>query len=265
MSVSEITVSDDFPRALFSQDTKAASILDDVVNCLAAPSHFVVLKGLPPSDNSDACAELARCLARRSPQKKGIATDQLERISLTRVEVKEEWDPIKQNATAYSRTNQPITLHTDSSYRASPHEFVAFQMVRPDQTGGETLLVTVEHVLEAIDDLTRQVLSFPIYPLGKQRMPIFWESQSGPHIRYYRSQLDLGIQKADPPLPDAAFTAIEALDAALADESRHVRFRLEAGDILCLHNTKVLHGRTVFAENSDRLMFRIRADVGCIG
>ncbi|SLN60032.1 Taurine catabolism dioxygenase TauD, TfdA family [Roseovarius albus] len=260
-----LEVSPGFETVLDAPNPENEKILDDLARRLVEAPHFVVLRGFPQTDSPDAGTALAKAMARRLPHKEGVKPDMIERVSCTRVAIKEGIDPIGNNATAYSRTNQKIPLHTDSSYRASPHEFVAFQMIRPDAEGGETTLATVEDVINALDDFTQEVLSFPIYPFGKLRVPILWETASGPHIRYYRSQLDMDLEEADPPLPEPALAAVRRLDAVLENDSLQHRIKLEAGDVICLHNTKILHGRSAFAQTSDRLMFRLRADVGCIG
>ena len=56
-----------------------------------------------------------------------------------------------------------------------------------------------------------------------------------------------------------------ALDAALEQPENQFRFHLQAGETGFLHNTKVLHGRTGFATDSSRLMYRIRVHAGCLG
>jgi alpha-ketoglutarate-dependent taurine dioxygenase len=51
----------------------------------------------------------------------------------------------------------------------------------------------------------------------------------------------------------------------LRDPALQHRFRIESGEIMCMQNTRALHGRTGFDGESDRLMYRIRANAGCLG
>jgi alpha-ketoglutarate-dependent taurine dioxygenase len=167
-------------------------------------------------------------------------------------------------ATRNSMTNLPLDLHTDSTYLRRPHELVAFHMVRTDPEGGDTLLAPVEDVVNELDERVRSILRRPVFPFGTGAHPVLWERDGAPNIRYYRAQIDVSRKRRDR-RTETDRAAMETLDDVLRRAVPALRFRLEAGDTLFLHNTKILHGRTGFAEGSARMMYRVRAHAACLG
>jgi len=108
------------------------------------------------------------------------------------------------------------------------------------------------------------VLSRPTFPFGRGRFPALWFNAGDPRIRYYRNQIDLATENGDT-LGSDERAAMERLDEAVAESGLSHRFRIEEGETLFIRNVKVLHGRTEFAPDSRRLMYRFRAHAGCLG
>lgn len=160
-------------------------------------------------------------------------------------------------ATQLSRTHGAMQLHTDSSYDIRPHELIAFQMVRADDIGGETVLAPVDEVLACLDAETCAVLKQPLFPFGKIRCAVICGDGNKVRIRYYRRQI---LPWLDPlkRQSGALLQAMNRLDNALARVGERYRLRLDSGDVLILNNHKVLHGRTALPEGSQRLMYRFR-------
>lgn len=239
------------------------TLAQEIRNHLRGDPHAVVLRGLKPTEDRAATVALAQAISGLS----SITSEQSEKtrgkVSFTKVRINHRIATSESRSTAYSRTNQPLTLHTDSSYKAAPHELVAFQMVRADATGGDTTLMSVETILHTIDPELVKTLARPIFPFGKGDVPILWRQGNAPRIRYYRHQIDNAVSRGAH-LSDPARAAIEGLDRVLDRADLSCRFRLEDGDILFLDNTRVLHGRTGFAGTSHRLMYRVRVQAGCL-
>jgi alpha-ketoglutarate-dependent taurine dioxygenase len=246
-----------------SNDTATADLAQDVIKMLRAYPHFVILQGLKSDDGRALTEKLARAIANTAPAKSKHKSRKTAKLHLTRVENNEQKasQPIDLGS-RYSRTNQPLTLHTDNSYMSKPYRLVVFHFVRVDRLGGDTLMAPVEDVIDALDEEVVQTLKQPIYPFGRGTRRVLWERNGRPNIRYYRTNIDEACDGYV--LTDRALAAMEALDACLRREDLLFRFHAEPGETLFLHNTKVLHGRTGFAADSDRLMYRIRTRADCL-
>jgi len=264
MNVPSIRVSDDAAAVLASRPQAALRVARHLAPTLSAYPHFCVLRGMKPVESRGPIDNVARAVAHLEPRKPGVTNGGHVKVSFTQVRINEAVGARRSAVTNYSRTNQPLELHTDSSYRPEPDELIAFQMIRPDERGGETLMAAVEDIVAALDEDVIARLRQPNFPFGRGDQPVLWENGGQPNIRYYRSQLDVALaQGADLAPGDRA--AIDALDRALERPDKLFRFHLEAGETLFIHNTKALHGRTGFEADSPRLMFRYRIPVGCLG
>ncbi len=241
-----------------------ADISNRLVAALRAYPHFAVLKGAPPTEDRTLTVQLARAIASIDPVRDGQTPDQRGKVSFTRVRINSARAHQVSAVTHYSRTNEALEPHTDSSYQAEPHELVAFQIVRADVDGGDTLMAPVEHVIDALDNDVREVLKRRKFPFGRGAHPVLWKSGGDFRIRYYRSQIEAAREK-DNRLTDDDLAALATLDEVLRREDRLFRFHVEAGETIFIHNTKTLHGRSGFATNSDRLLYRIRIHAGCLG
>ncbi|MGK7953097.1 MAG: TauD/TfdA family dioxygenase [Xenococcaceae cyanobacterium] len=80
-------------------------------------------------------------------------------------------------------------------------------------------------------------------------------------IRYYREQIERILELETFSLADKYRAAIDTLDTVLQQPGFSSQFPLQPGQILFMHNRKVLHGRTGFSLTSDRLLYRVRLHV----
>ena len=248
---------------LSEEDSTLAEIAGEIVSALRMTPHFLQLRGLSPSSNRSITVALAQAIAAMQSTSTGRTESQRSKVSFTKVAIDPKKAAKNGNATAYSRTSKPLALHTDSSYKATPHELVAFQMVRTDTVGGDTLMMPVERILRHLDHQVIETLQKPVFPFGKADFPVIWKTDDQPRIRYYRSQIDNAVAKGAS-LSDNARAAIDMLDVVLNQKDLDSRLRLNAGDILFMDNTRVLHGRTAFGDQSDRMMYRIRIEASCL-
>lgn len=249
-------VSDD-PKPLES----AAGILAEVVcGQLSAPPHYTVLRGGQADRSSFWARALCRAIAWLEPRKVG-PRGVVGAISMTEVRVDGDTAKKKDDVTRFSRTNQALAPHTDSSYLADPHELVAFHMIETGDGGGETTIVPVEALLEVLLAKTQARLRDAIYPFGRGVQPILFGTDDRPRIRYYRAQIDSALADGAT-LETEGRDAIADLDARLAEMETALTFRLEPGDILLLNNKMALHGRSGFDPASPRLLHRLRTHAG---
>lgn len=235
---------------MVSKTSQIDRTAEHITDALKRPPFFLVLKGLPATTDRSATVNLARAIS-------AIGTGQASKVSFTRVEINLEKSSKHGFSTSTSRTHLPMDVHTDSSYDPKPHELVAFQMVRTSDQGGQSTLVSLEDVLPHLDRTTFEVLQQAIFPFGDKTLPILWPHDTAWRIRYYRTQMEASAGLMGQLSLDA-MAATHILDGILKRDDLTYATALQAGDILFLNNTRVLHGRTGFDPNSSRLMYRIR-------
>jgi alpha-ketoglutarate-dependent taurine dioxygenase len=256
-----LEVVDDF----VSSPVATADLATRIEEMLRAYPHFVVLTGNSWGEDRKPIEQLMRAIANTSLVKAG-QTHQGEKIEFTRVEInakKVAQSGGQGSGTRYSRTNQPLALHTDRPHMANPYELVVMQYVRVDEHGGDTLMAPVEEVISALDPDAKETLAQPKFPFGRGARPVLWEKNGKPNIRYYRTNLDKARQTEDS-LTERDLAALEMLDAVLLRDDILFKFHARAGQTVFLQNTKTLHGRTGFSADSDRLMYRMRMHAGCL-
>ncbi len=242
-----------------------STLAEALLEQLRKPPFFVVLSGLRPTKGRALVSALMRAIAATPPVTAPLDRSGRLRLSFARVHL----DPSKTAAaegrsnTSYSRTNGPLALHTDSSYRESPHELIAFQMVRSACWGGETLIATGREVIESLDEEHRRSLRRPVFPLGKTKRAVLEQTGSSVTLRYYRAQLEAS-SRSSAPLDGPEDAALRALDASLSLEAFQYRFPLASGEVVFINNRRALHGRAAFPADSDRLLLRYRINAGCL-
>lgn len=189
---------------------------------------------------------------------------------LWRIEFKEEDSVVP----TYSQHNGVAGLHTDSQYRQHPEEaFALLTVAQAKCGGGESWILHVDDIIEALlsepggADHFR-VLSEEAFPFASPSIfnldstnqeqievihaPIF----EGREIRYRDDTLRRGIQ-ATKPLSDLASKALEAVEKAIHENPKILRFHAENGTCMYIDNKRTLHGRSPFTDKK-RLMLRCR-------
>ncbi len=226
-----------------------------ICQALKTYPHYILINGYSAVEGTTPLMNLAKTIqATVFPQSYGLLP---EKVSVTKVQINPQKATRNGGVTRYSRTHLPLPPHTDSSYMTQPHELVAFQCVVADDQGGETIMVPVETLLQQLDDTVIELLRDPVYPFGQATYPIISGDNHSPQIRYYRSQIDQMLGNASHLSPQHQ-AAIAKLDHLLNQTDLFDQFHLKTGQILLMHNHKVLHGRTGFSTHSDRLLYRVR-------
>ncbi|MEO1079237.1 MAG: TauD/TfdA family dioxygenase [Pseudomonadota bacterium] len=182
-----------------------------------------------------------------------------QRISRTKVRVNSESAArTSGNVTRYSRTPDALPLHSDCSNFTDPPNLVAFAMERPDADGGgESLVLSAVDLVKELPEELIEVLRRPVFPFSPQKRFAVLEGEGDDLlVRYYRNQI--ASAAATQRLDDDLAEALDELDQRLAAAQGSVHFHMQAGDIIMLDNTRVMHGRKAMAPDSNRLMHRFR-------
>lgn len=230
---------------------------------LSAYPHFVVVNGYPPIEDRNNLVNLSKaiCATGSGQSVLDFSFQNQVNVSFTQVRINRAKPAASGKVTQYSRTHLPLAPHTDSSYMDMPHDLVAFQCIVADNIGGESIMIPVEDILQRIDSKNLELLKAPVFPFGNNLRSIISGLAGDEQIRYYRSQIDRTLELEGSCLPDKYRCAIENLDTALQESAGRIQFPLQPGQIVFMHNNKVLHGRTGFSPDSDRLLYRVRLHV----
>ncbi|MBT5435038.1 MAG: TauD/TfdA family dioxygenase [Alphaproteobacteria bacterium] len=257
MKIPRVTMAPELLERVATHPGVFRKIASRLVATLRRHPHCLVLVSPEPTEDWGFVHRLMQSIAINSSDDE---EPQLPKVSFTRVRIDPEKLAQKKDVTHYSRTNRSLELHTDVSYKQQPEDVVAFQMVRADPQGGESLVAAVEDVVHYLDRDTIEALRQPVFPFGRGNHRVLSFRKGFPHIRYYRAQIDSACENG-PALEGQSKAAMDRLDEVLQRDDVVTRFRVESGETLFLHNTKTLHGRLGFSEQSDRLMYRFRVGV----
>ncbi len=226
-------------------------LLSRIAAALNAYPYFARVKGFHPSGEKSEIVSLAEWLAESdssAPSRK---------VSFTTVSIRPDALERAQGVTAYSRTHLPLAPHTDSTYLPRPHELVAFQCVIAARDGGANTMVPVDDIVKALSEGDRARLMEPVFPFGRVDDAVLKEGPKGVSVRYYRAQIDRAAADGKP-LADGDIALLDRFDALLDRLAGRFEFTLEPGEAVFMNNRKVLHGRTGFAPDSRRTLFRVR-------
>ena len=248
------------------------SLAFSIMAALATYPHCVVVDGYPATQDRTHLMEIAHAITRldaclsimTSVSSSSIRRGANPNVSFTKVHINAAKARAGNGVTQYSRTHLPLSAHTDSSYMPHPHELVAFQCIKAAESGGESIMIPVADLLNHIAPDVIEQLRASVYPFGQHRYPILEGQPGQEHIRYYRAQLDRILREESSDLSIHHWNAVKALDTALQHTEQFDHFYLHPGQIVFMHNHKVLHGRTGFSPDSDRLLYRIRLHVQCL-
>lgn len=193
-------------------------------------------------------------------------------------EVKDRGQNIEQDRTTrYSDTRFGGNMHTDGMHREGhvPDYFTLY-CVRPALQGGELLLVDVADLLDQLtgrpDILSTLRSDFffdtrasdPALPRAIRR-PILENYGRRIRVHYFREYIESGQEKVGTsPLTSAQREALDFVDSVVTESALQQSVRAGAGEMLFINNTRLLHGRTDFADGPERgrgrLLFRTWID-----
>lgn len=249
------TASTNQKRTTISLNQLSTSIYD----ALTQYPYYIIVNGLPPLQDSTPLINLAHTIRAKISPSFRTNHGNIGKICFTKVYISPQVREAQQSVvTYYSRTHLRLPPHTDSSYMVSPHEIVAFQCIEADENGGETIMVPIDDILKHLDKSVLARLRDPVYPFGQSYHRILCGDEENPLIRYYHAQIKRSLTSDMPPLSEEHQSALRALDDFLDQSHRFQKFHLKPGQILFMHNHKVLHARTALSPETNRLLYRLR-------
>lgn len=221
-----------------------------------------VVTDVPIDDNNSAFLSIANALGGEILRDTRMPSHAMEANStIYRVEE----DPLNTDPYAYSATNQHFPLHTDCAHFLHPPQVMMLLCCQPSKTGGKTILVHVNDILEKLTNEDRADLSrieFPWWTETKNVcVPILTKSKENDKwlIRFNEATLKREMNKDTFENTSALKSLINILTSFETDPNNTIT--LSPGDLLIVHNQRVLHGRTVFSSGSPRLLKRLRMRV----
>lgn len=217
----------------------------------------VILKNVPVNSN-DALIRISHALGVPSLSglnREGGASSMVEDSFIRRVEAVES--PIKNTLgkNVLSSTSDSFSLHTDEYYEDIPSKFVILLCVNPDDRGeGKTLISDIRKVLyrlptEVVAHLKEYI--FP-HPAGFVSVLTIKDQLS---IRYNRYSINSKLSISQKHIK-VNNTYLDLFDKTLCDSAESIL--LSKGDCIIIDNEIILHGRTAFSEQSQRLLKRVR-------
>jgi alpha-ketoglutarate-dependent taurine dioxygenase len=172
----------------------------------------------------------------------------------------------------YADSRHGGSLHTDGAESPLPvPDYFALLCVRQAPDGGALRLVHVGEVVRALEpDVVAQLRRpFHFDRRGDQadgeppttEKPVLFDDGAETGVTYLREYIEVGHRHPGvPALTEAQRSALDRLDAVLEDPAVGSEDKMAAGEFALFANTRLLHGRTTFTDDSDpsqhRLLFR---------
>ena len=249
------------------QDTTLSldELSKSIYDALTQYPYYVVVNGFTPLRERNQLMDLARAIRAKISPPSRSNRENTNKVSFTKVYInRQSGETEESSVTRYSRTDLPLPPHTDSSYMMLPHEIVAFHCIEADENGGESIMIPVDDILQNLDKEVLACFREPVYPFGQGSHAIICGDEDNPLIRYYQAQVQRSLNE-DNSLSEKHQTALKALDELLDENHIQQQFHLKPGQIVFMHNHKVLHGRTALSPESNRVLYRLRMHVNSLG
>jgi alpha-ketoglutarate-dependent taurine dioxygenase len=225
----------------------------------ARTGGICVVTAVPLDDNNAAFLSIANALGGELLRDTRMPSHAMEAdCAIYRVEE----DPLNTDEYAHSATNQHFPFHTDCAHFLHPPQVMMLLCCQPSRTGGKTTLAHVDDILEKLNDEDKADLSriqFPWWQGSRNvHAPILTKVKEDGQwlIRFNQATLRKEMDKDKFTNISALKSLINVLDSFETDPKNILS--LSAGDLLIVHNQRVLHGRTKFSTGSPRLLKRLR-------
>ena len=162
------------------------------------------------------------------------------------------------------RSAGELTPHSD------PPSLIGLHCLQPAKSGGESYFVSVRAIHDAIRDEAPELLAvlfqgFPFWRVegmpggpgpAETLRPVLMEHQGVISCVYYRPFIELAAKTLQKPLTQQQVAALDCFDHFANDERLALRFHLQSGDTVFLHNRVALHARTDYEDWPDPGMRR---------
>ncbi len=221
-----------------------------------------VVTGVPVDDNNRAFLSIAHALGGKILRDTRMPSRAMEAdCTIYRVEE----DPLNTDEYAYSATNQHFPFHTDCAHFLHPPEVMMLFCCQPSKNGGKTILAHIDDILEKLNDEVKADLcriEFPWWQGTRNvHAPILTKAKEDGKwlIRFNQATLMREMGEDKFVKISTLKSLIDVLTAFETDPNKILT--LSSGDLLIVHNQRVLHGRTAFSSGSPRLLKRLRMRV----
>ncbi|MET9297210.1 TauD/TfdA family dioxygenase [Streptomyces sp. NPDC003077] len=212
---------------------------------------FVILRCRDRTDSRRDLLELKRYFGRSTPHPRA---DEEGVVAI---------NPFKRVAGFLGSTRAEHLLHTDGAFRDDPEKIITLQCVTPAARGGLSVLASGQAAYEhlerrfpgGIKGLTEPDALTITRTTQSSTQPVFRRDHGTCSIKF---RMEDGVSEVVP-RSDVRDQFRELCRFFTAPEN-HLRFRLEAGDVLIGDNCAILHGRTSFAPDERRDVRRLNFD-----
>jgi Taurine catabolism dioxygenase TauD, TfdA family len=171
------------------------------------------------------------------------------------------------------QTNMEQFFHNDNAYNTTPPEIVALLCARPAKTGGESQVMSLYTLHNALLRAHREVIPRLYQPFWFDRQKEYLPGE--PEVIYapmfsYDGRLKVrmsvfqasgGYALKKEPMDTATLNAITTLKSLFADDAMRADFVMERGQIQYVNNQETCHRRTTFEDYAEagnkRLMIRL--------
>jgi alpha-ketoglutarate-dependent taurine dioxygenase len=244
-------------RAIDFRDVRSGRA--DARSVLAEGGGALTVRDFPTEDNAELIAFASQFGDLTAPGR--LHDHPMEDDVVYRVEVVGDGLRTDDGSIVHSTAAARFPCHTDGFGSRSPPAVVLLLCVRPDRTGGRSLLTRVDEVVARLEAADVERLLTPAFFNGIEQVSLLNRRQGeGWTARFNLADLKYCDERAgefavDRASLDAAQRFGE-ISEALGEASS---FRLRHGDCLVLDNSVMLHGRTAVSKTSRRLLKRVRA------
>jgi hypothetical protein len=156
------------------------------------------------------------------------------------------------------RSGGELSPHSD------PPTLIALHCLKSAKAGGESYLVNVRSIHDRIAEVDAQLLDelfqgFPHWrPAGEDgvlepgpapyRRPVFARRDDTISCVYYRPFIERGAEESGEQLSELQIAALDLFDRCAGAPDLALRFLLQPGETMVLHNRAVLHARTDYED-----------------
>lgn len=163
------------------------------------------------------------------------------------------------NGKYYINTAYSQPLHTDEGYRTEFPRFVSLVCVRPSLIGGTSTIVKTKELVDDLYRIFKDDISNLLRPdfiqidtaYGKINKQILFNINKSTFGMSY-SPIIHSIKTTE-----LGHQIISSINKFIHNPQNQYRVLLKENDVLIMDNCQILHGRTAFKENDNRLFLRL--------
>jgi len=241
-----------------SNEWKWIDLVSQVKAGINSHHRCVLIQNFGAGESNELLINLATSLGRPFTQC-GLAGHPLEDKMVFRVECCGDGIPDSRDVILYSTTHLGFPSHTDGSGKPNPYDVVLLYCVRQDTAGGESILITLDELLQSLKPESITTLRRKIFPVPYGTAPVISGEASDLRIRYNAEELSFYARLHRFEFKENQRRALADLAAAISVlEVKQPKVRISPGQCLVIDNKRALHGRTPFSQGSNRLLKRIR-------